>query len=100
MDRATLVRIVRLTFNEETISEFEDLYAEHSPAIALRKGCLGVELVTDLRNPYVRATISRWEDEESLNEYRKSELFGVVWPATKNLFTARPEVWSYLLPEG
>jgi hypothetical protein len=38
MDRATLVRIVRLTFNEETISEFEDLYAEHSPAIALRKG--------------------------------------------------------------
>lgn len=99
MGRATLVRIVRLTFNEDTISEFEDLYAEHSPAIALRKGCLGVELVTDVRNPYVRATISRWEDEESLNEYRKSELFGVVWPATSKLFAARPEVWSYLLPE-
>ena len=100
MSGTTLVRIVRLTFNEETISQFEELYAEHSPAIALRKGCLGVELVTDIRNPYVRATISRWEDEESLNEYRNSELFGVVWPATSMLFDARPEVWSYLLPEG
>jgi len=99
-DATILVRIVRLTFNEETIGDFEALYAIHSPAIALRNGCLGVELVTDLRNPYVRATISRWVDEECLNEYRKSELFGVVWPATRKLFAEKPEVWSYILPKG
>ena len=93
-----LVRIVRLTFNEETIGEFESLYAEHYEAISSVKGCIGVELVTDSVNPFIKATISQWIDEASLNEYRKSKLFGVIWPATKKLFAAKPEVVSYLLP--
>ena len=53
-----------------------------------------VDLFTDASNPYVRAT-QQMEDVESLNRYRHSELFGVVWPATKALFAAKPEVWTY-----
>jgi quinol monooxygenase YgiN len=49
-------------------------------------------------NPFIKATISQWIDEASLNEYRKSKLFGVIWPATKKLFASKPEVVSYLLP--
>ena len=32
----------------------------------------------------------------SLNNYRKSVLFGKVWPETKQLFSAPPEVISYI----
>jgi len=44
----------------------------------------------------VRATVSRWDSEKSLNDYRMSELFGEVWPETKRLFAAAPEVVSYI----
>jgi heme-degrading monooxygenase HmoA len=46
-------------------------------------------------DPFVRVTISKWDDVESLNAYRDSKLFGEVWPATKALFKEGPEVWSY-----
>jgi len=95
MDSAKIIRIVRLTFSESTIDACENLYAKHAEAIASQPGCFGVELVEDVNNPYVRATVSRWDSEESLNRYRDSELFGEVWPETKALFAGTPEVWSY-----
>ena len=90
-----IIRIVRLTFNEENIEHFYELYNKHKKAISSQSGCFSVELVEDSFNPNVVATISKWRDEESLNRYRDSKLFGVVWPATKELFAAKPEVWTY-----
>ncbi len=90
-----IVRVVRLTFRKESIEAFKDLYLKHEEAIASQPGCFSVDLVEDASNPNVRATISKWRDEESLNRYRDSELFGVVWPTTKALFAAKPEVWTY-----
>jgi len=95
MDNTKIIRVVRLTFSESTIDAFEKLYAKHAEAISSQPGCFGVELVEDLNDSYVRATVSRWDSVESLNKYRKSELFGEVWPATKALFAGQPEVWSY-----
>lgn len=94
-DRTKIIRVVRLTFSESTIGPFEKLYAKHAEAIASQPGCFGVELVEDVKDPYVRATVSRWDSEDSLNAYRDSALFGEVWPATKALFAGAPEVWSY-----
>ena len=90
-----IIRIVRLTFSESTIDEFEALYSKHEDAISSQPGCYSVDLVTDASNPFVKSTISKWKDEESLNNYRNSELFGVVWSATKALFAGKPEVWTY-----
>ena len=91
-----IVRIVRKTFSESSNTDFEALYAKHSDEISSQSGCFSVELVTDASNPNVRTTISRWDNEESLNNYRKSVLFGKVWPDTKQLFSAPPEVISYI----
>ena len=85
-----------MTFTQETLKQFEAIFKKHEKAIGDQPGCLKVELVKDAANPLVRATVSRWDSEESLNEYRKSELFGEVWPETKRLFAAAPEVVSYL----
>ena len=90
-----IIRIVRLTFNEENIETFYELYHKHEKDISSQSGCFGVELVADSTNPNVIATISKWRDEESLNRYRDSKLFGVVWLATKLLFAEKPEVWTY-----
>ncbi|MBM72463.1 MAG: antibiotic biosynthesis monooxygenase [Crocinitomicaceae bacterium] len=90
-----IVRIVRLTISKENVDAFNKLYKQYEDAISSQPGCLSVDLFTDASNPYVRATISKWRDVESLNRYRHSELFGVVWPATKALFAAKPEVWTY-----
>ena len=96
MSKAKIIRIVRMTFTKETLKQFEAIFKKHEKAIGDQPGCFKVELVKDSTNPLVRATVSRWDSEESLNEYRKSELFGEVWPETKRLFAAAPEVVSYL----
>ena len=96
MSKTQIIRIVRMTFTQETLLQFESVFKKHEVAIGGQSGCFHVELVRDSINPLVRATVSRWDSEESLNNYRKSELFGVVWPETKRLFAAAPEVVSYI----
>ena len=95
MGEGYIVRVVRLTFSNETIDEFNELYKKHEESIASQPGCINVQLVEDSSNPNIKATISKWVDEKSLKAYRESQLFGVVWPATKTLFAAKPEVWTY-----
>jgi quinol monooxygenase YgiN len=92
----SIIRIVRMTFSESSTVDFEALFSKHSAAISSQSGCFSVELVNDASNPNIRTTISRWENEASLNNYRKSVLFGKVWPETKQLFSAPPEVISYI----
>ena len=90
-----IVRVVRLTLSEENVSAFEEVFRTHQAAIAAQPGCMGVEMLSDPNDKCIRGTLSRWRSEEDLNAYRGSELFGEVWPVTKSLFAAKPEVWSY-----
>ena len=85
-----------MTFTQETLKQFEAIFKKHEKAISDQPGCFKVELVKDTENPLVRATVSRWGSEKSLNDYRKSELFGEVWSEVKRLFAAAPEVVSYI----
>ena len=92
----SIVRIVRMRFSEDTINEFEAVFAKYADKISSQPGCSSVELVKDANDPFVRTTISRGDDEASLNNYRKSQLFGEVWPVTKKLFSSAPEAVSYI----
>ena len=90
-----IVRVVRLTLSEENVSAFEEVFRTHQDAIASQPGCMGVEMLSDPDDNCIRGTLSRWRSAEDLNAYRASSLFGEVWPVTKSLFAAKPEVWSY-----
>lgn len=94
--KASIIRVVRMTFTEEALPQFDAIFKKHEKAIGGQPGCLKVELVKDSKDPLVRATISRWDSEESLNNYRRSELFGEVWPVTKRLFAKPPMATSYI----
>ena len=89
-----LIRIVRLTFQEDKVDVFLDIFESSKEKITRMPGCNSVELLQDFNAPNIFSTYSIWDSEEALNNYRKSELFGGVWKATKILFADKPVAFS------
>jgi quinol monooxygenase YgiN len=89
-----LIRIVRMTFAPEQVPAFLTLFHATKRRIRQQPGCRHLELWQDAENPNIYCTHSHWDDETALNGYRKSALFGEVWPATKKLFAAAPVAFS------
>ena len=90
-------RIVHMRFKTDALPSFMALFEEHRHDIAGQPGYHSLQLVQEVSDPLTISTISLWEDEHSLDAYRKSALFGKVWPATKVLFAAPPEAHSHTL---
>ena len=87
-------RLVRMTFREDALPEFMELFHRSKQQIRNRPGCLHLELWQDAGAPHICTTFSIWESQEYLDQYRRSELFGQVWPATKTLFAEAPVAFS------
>jgi quinol monooxygenase YgiN len=89
-----IIRIVKMTFQEENIPTFEALFDRYKEEIRNQEGCLHLKLLQDKANPRIFFTYSLWQDEDFLNQYRNSALFAEVWPATKTLFKDKAEAWT------
>jgi len=89
-----LTRIVRMTFVPEKVPVFLEIFRTSQDQIRQTPGCSFLELWQDADQPTIYCTHSRWESAEALNAYRRSELFGKVWPATKALFAAPAQAFS------
>lgn len=87
-------RIVKMTFREEEVDRFLQIFDRSSEHIRAFSGCRHLELWRCSAPSNVLFTYSYWEDEEALEHYRRSELFRNTWKQTKALFEARPEAWS------
>ncbi len=87
-------RIVKMSFKPEHINTFKTIFKNNWQHIKGFKGCQHVELLQDKNNPCVFFTYSLWDNEESIETYRNSELFNTVWAATKILFNDKPQAWS------
>lgn len=94
-----ITRIVRMEFHPQHTEDFQKIFTESSPFIRQMPGCLYLSLHRDADNASVFYTISKWNEPDNLEFYRKSELFGKTWKATKALFSAPPSAWS-LNPEA
>ncbi len=90
-----LIRIVRMTFRPEAVPAFLEIFAASQAQIAAQPGCQSVRLWRDAATPAILATYSLWESEAALNAYRRSALFGTVWPRTKALFAAPAQTFSF-----
>ena len=90
-----LIRIVRMTFRPDAVPTFLAIFAASQPKIEAQPGCHSVRLWRDSAEPHILATYSIWESEAALNQYRRSELFGGVWPRTKALFAAPAQTFSF-----
>ncbi|MFZ1705394.1 MAG: antibiotic biosynthesis monooxygenase family protein [Saprospiraceae bacterium] len=87
-------RIVRLCFKENFTEDFEQIFQQSKHQIKAFKGCHYLELCKDVQDKTVYYTISRWESEQDLNQYRQSDLFVETWSKTKKLFAAKPMAFS------
>ncbi len=87
-------RIVKLTFREEAVPDFLDIFRDSKERIRNFPGCHHLELWRDKQHPHTFFTYSFWEDESALYRYRHSELFRSTWKKTKVLFADRAEAWS------
>lgn len=89
-----ITRIVKMTFRPGTEADFQQVFRESQPVIKTFAGCIDVNAFNDVANPLVYFTISQWESEEALNNYRNSEFFKKTWVKTKALFQERAEAYS------
>jgi quinol monooxygenase YgiN len=93
-----LLRTVRMTFRPERVEQFMDeIFYPSAPLIRAFPGCRHLELWRDARFPNILTTFSRWDDPESLEAYRASELFRSTWARTTPLFAASPVAHSQTL---
>ena len=89
-----MIRIVKLTFREDTVDSFMEIFNESKTKIRSFSGCQRLELLHDIDNPNIFFTYSYWDKPTSLEGYRSSELFKSVWAKTKILFDDKPIAWS------
>ena len=89
-----IIRIVKLSFHPEYISDFKTIFEESKQKIVSQKGCNRLKMLKDINDVNVIFTYSWQDSEEDLNNYRNSELFKDVWSKTKILFNKKPEAWS------
>ena len=89
-----LIRFVRMTFQEDRLTDFLAIFEASKAQIRAFPGCHHLELLRDLDQPNVRMTHSRWESPDTLEAYRQSDLFRTTWAATKVLFADKPLAFS------
>ena len=81
-------------FTEAGVGEFLEIFRNNMAAIRAFEGCDHLELMKDMDDPLTYTTLSYWKDSESLEKYRKSELFGGVWGSVKTLFSERSQAFT------
>jgi len=87
-------RLVKMTFDPQQCIAFEELFDQYKSKIAAAEGCTHLELWRDIHEPNVYFTYSHWREVKYLDQYRDSSTFKEVWPLTKKLFIAAPQVWT------
>ena len=86
-----ITRIVKMNFRPEEVENFLTIFHQSKDKIRHMPGCHHLELWNSQGEATIYYTYSIWDSEDDLNNYRDSELFESVWPATKALFASKAE---------
>ena len=86
-----ITRIVKMNFRPEEVENFLTIFHQSKDKIRHMPGCNHLELWNSQSDATIYYTYSIWDSEDDLNNYRDSELFQSVWPATKALFASKAE---------
>lgn len=88
-----IVRIVKMEFKDSGVEEFKKIF-ERSISGIKSFGCRDVQLFHNAKELNQLFTISFWEKEEDLENYRSSDFFQTTWVDVKKLFQGKPEAWT------
>ncbi len=81
-------------FEEPFIPQFLKNFDQNKEKIRQFPGCLHLELYRDRDQSNVFFTYSYWDQPESLEKYRQSDVFQGIWKETKKGFCEKPQAWS------
>ncbi len=81
-------------FTDAGVDEFLEIFNKNKEAIRNFPGCTHLQLLKDAEDANTYSTLSHWDSGQSLEDYRKSELFGSVWGRVKTLFAERSQAFS------
>jgi heme-degrading monooxygenase HmoA len=87
-------RIVKMEFHPGKTNEFLEIFEKAQMYIQNTPGCQDLKLLRDIHNENIFFTLSIWEDESALNDYKSSDFFSGTWSKTKELFANKPLAWS------
>ena len=90
-----LTRIVVMNFQKDKVPDFLELFSRVNGKIRSLPGCKHLELKRNIKDRSQLATISKWDSEADLNNYRNSEFFKDTWKKTKALFISDAEAFSF-----
>ena len=88
------IRIVKLSLKPSAVEDFLDMFEQNKNRIKGSVGCSFLELYRDKAQENVFFTYSHWEEEQNLEDYRKSDFFRNIWSGLKPDFLEKPEAWS------
>ena len=89
-----ITRIVRMSFIPEKKDDFLEIFHGAKNQIRAMKGCQYLSLHRDYHHINVYYTLSKWDSQEALDQYRHSELFKTTWEATKKCFHEKAQAYS------
>ena len=92
-----IVRIVQMTFREDSVKDFTDLFESRKQTIRSFPGCTHLELWQDNTHANIFFTYSTWDSQADLDHYRFSDFFKDTWSKTKTLFAEKPQAWSVVI---
>jgi len=89
-----ITRLVKMTFLEESVSEFIAFFETRKQTIRNFPGCESLQLWQDTTHKNICFTHSVWRSPADLDHYRFSEFFKDTWRQAKLLFADKAEAWS------
>ena len=89
-----IIRIVKMTFQENKVEEFQKLFDVQKEKIRNFEGVEKLELLREKNHSNIFFTYSIWTSESDLETYRQSDLFKEVWSQTKALFGEKAQAWT------
>ena len=95
-----ITRIVRLSFEEDKVDAFLNIFEGSKVLIGSFEGCMHLQLMKDFHHSNVYYTFSKWSSHLALENYRQSDLFKKTWAKTKVLFDAKPLAYSLVVTEN
>lgn len=86
-----------MTFDPQKVDEFIKVFNHSKLKIAMFSGNHGLKLLQDTQSSNVFYTYSLWQDDDSLQRYRRSDIFKTTWAATRILFIDKPQAYSTIV---
>lgn len=89
-----IIRIVKLNIKAPEIQNFKNTFNKNRNKIIGFKGCINVYLLQDKSNESIFFTYSKWENLNSIENYRNSTIFKGIWSTVKPFFNKKAQAWS------